>query len=80
MSAGRAVHSKEGTLIVKNKIDPVKVFMDRSSLNGLLFCHDYLIAISDREWEKNAKRIKGKILKRSQFFKQQCRLCCGLFL
>ena len=65
-------------MIVKNKIGPVKVFMDRSSLNGLLYCLDYLIAISDGEWEKNAKRIKEKILKHGRRFTNNNTGCAAI--
>ena len=42
------------------KIGPVKVFMDQHSLNGMLCCLDYLIAVSDGDWATAAERIKKK--------------------
>ena len=50
------------------KIGPVKVFMDQHSLNGMLCCLDYLIAVSDGDWATAAERIKKKILQHGRTF------------
>jgi hypothetical protein len=53
---------------MKNKTGPVKVYIDRCSLNGMICCLDALIAASDGEWAGCASRLKEKVLKHGRTF------------
>lgn len=64
---------------MKKKVGPVQVFIDRKSLNAILYCLDYLIAASDAEWNTSATRLKEKILKHGRTFKNNGENCAAIY-